>query len=129
MSKHFTKEYIKECDCKEIQGLRKELQVGDWYVFADSISIYKTIYLANETIERFGESQIWLPTGDQLDEEIVKICKERFYCSYESLWQYYINNPDCYYAGIRNEDDNLYYPNRNSNPLIAKILLLKELLK
>ena len=121
--KYFTKEYIKECDCEEIRGLRKKLQKGDWYAFADTKNIYG-IHLADKDIKRFGESQIWLLLSHQLDEEIVKICKEKDYTyhvnyiSRENEWCIYVDGEEPYMPQVISD-----------NPLIAKIIILKELIK
>lgn len=117
----FSKEYIKECDCKEIQELRKALTYGDFTTFSNApyedhnINCYP---YRNESNSR-NKLVLWLPTGDQLDEEIVKICKE--------------NDS---YSLVRDKNTciaNFLYTNTeiigfaDTNPLIAKIKLLKQL--
>jgi hypothetical protein len=131
--KYFTKEYIKECDCREIQGLRKKFQEGDWY-FNVKFPTYKPSTVDMEeggTVfqNRWRKNVIWLPK-DQLDEEIVKICKERFRNDDFTYYFNYNNNvlPDVVYftAGLVHKGDICLNSN---NPLIAKIKLLKQLLK
>jgi len=122
---NFNKEYIKECDCKEIQGLRKRLVMGDYYMDTSSIQP-KEINLSRDVELDNRSPYSWLPTGDQLDEEIVKICKKKFY-EYEFFMQW--DNCKISYFVCVKEDGNLQQNSRNDNPLIAKILLLKELLK
>ena len=117
MNKYFTKEYIKECDCKEIQGLRKELEFDDkilWNMVIETV-YYKVISPNPSNFIR--ENTIWLPTGDQLDEEIVKICDKRRYI-------YHLIKEKSWRISIVGEITVM-----NKNPYIAKIKLLKELLK
>ena len=88
---NFTKEYIKECDCKEIQGLREELETGDKVSSLESVRVITTGFnrkggiwynLVKSKKDKFSyrssfrENIVWLPNGDQLDDEIVKTCKE-----------------------------------------------------
>jgi hypothetical protein len=120
---NFTKEYIKEADCEEIQGLKRELCKGDYVEHGGN----KWIIEMKDIVWERG-SCVWLPTGDQLDEEIVKICREKRY-DYEIFY-----NPDTG-RWITNIDlkidpthDFIAYSN-DANPLIAKILLLKNLLE
>ena len=150
---NFTKEYIEECDCKEIQGLRKELKVGDWYLeikvgieirvvnrldFEDGDCIIISSFTGYPPYQyRYQRKEvIWLPTGDQLDDEIERICKEKY------EWYNWIYHTESgldssktkmrYYAFIVDNQERpicgdtciIVY-----NPLIAKILLLKQLLK
>jgi len=131
--KYFIKEYIKECDCGEIQGLRKirvgvtstGLVYGDWY-------FKKKIRLNARTGTTEFMFITWLPTGDQLDNEIVRGCRKLYkYFSYQvnfeedgscSVWL--IN---CRKKNLDDKGIGEYF--FNSNPLIAKIKLLKALLK
>jgi len=100
---------------------------GDW-VYSLGLNGEMTIWATIIPQGRKKDNnETWLPTGDQLDEEIVKICREKFY-SYDFLWQYYTKESEHYSAGI-SADNFISHPNRNGNPLIAKIKLLKELLK
>jgi len=132
---NFTKEYIKECNCKEVQYLSLTLKRGDWIGYLNSRYIDLVTGVCNvdslvipANSEGKTSNVVWLPTGDQLDEEIIKICKASPYYDYEFLWQPDVNDGDTFYAGV-NRQGNLYESNRNPNPLIAKIKLLKELLK
>jgi hypothetical protein len=120
----FTKEYIKECDCEEIQGLRPALKYGDFTTFSNAPyedHNFNSYPYCNENNSR-NKLVLWLPTGDQLDEEIVKICK-RINCTYHTNfvgdWVIYVDNNDSV------EDTPQFV---NTNPLIAKIKLLKQLL-
>ena len=100
------KEYIKECDCKEIQTLK------EWNPYNN-----------------------WVPTGDELDDEIEKTCKGKYE---RHNWNYYrTSGIDAsmrmrYYAYIADNQDRpivgdtcAIFTNRN----IAKIKLLKQILK
>jgi len=126
-----TKEYIAECDCEAIQGIRPKIKIGDWYAFADTLRIYNTS-IADRNINRFGESQIWLPTGDQLDEEIIKLCKKT-----KLVYKVIHYSNDITKAFIYNSDSESgepIYAKRvefqvSDVCLIAKIRLLKELIK
>jgi len=145
MNNNFTKEYIKECDCEEIQRLRKKLKVWDlcfdrFYKFKIDILMVKT--LPNKFWKTYAMSEqkymgadysrnrgkvVWLPTGDQLDEEIVRI-SEKSYWSYRiSVFYSPFVNWRCGVFKPQEEFTELYV--LNSNPLIAKIKLLKQLLK
>lgn len=71
---------------------------------------------------------IWLPTGDRLDKEIVKICRKD---NGEYVFEW-IANISSYRVGMRIDKNTYYnylYSGEHSNPLIAKIKLLKQLLK
>jgi len=127
MNKYFTKEYIKECDCPEIQELRRKgLEYGDWFWSSIHVGIYY-----KEDPELF----FFLPTGDQLDEEIVKICKKKNY-TFKS--DFYLALPKSknhkefyeitYFKWLHSYCvNNIKYT--HTNPYLAKIKLLKELLK
>ncbi len=104
MNKYFTKPYIKECDCEEIQGLRpkgrnhyncyfiardtlacdlmKNNDFGEWIIHIHGIgeSFYYSSCeggIGQTPKKELKEYYIWLPTGDQLDDGIVKICSEK----------------------------------------------------
>jgi len=135
---NFTKEYIKECDCGEIQNMKNNLErdgkymlqfnEGDWLQNRDS----KKIHVAYQMVWENRQFYIWLPTGDQLDNEIVRGCRKLYkYFSYQvnfeedgscSVWL--IN---CRKKNLDDKGIGEYF--FNSNPLIAKIKLLKALLK
>jgi len=122
--KYFTKEFIREADCKEIQGLRPT-EKGVW--FWTTTKGYLP-YWSNGKINYYTDrSQIWLPTGDQLNEEIKQFCMKNPLLRYEVSWI-----GTCWEAYILEND----FPKPkailfegNDNPLIAKIKLLKALLK
>ena len=129
----FSKEYIKECDCPEIQGLRPKMFLCEEYVNRDGVQIQSVDKLSYKTINKphYRKYLIWLPTGDQLDEQIVKIFAEwskdgedlnysfsvSFSEGYISSYEAYTNNRDCCRSFL------------HDNPLIAKIKLLKQLLE
>jgi len=88
---NITKEYINECDCPEVQGLKPKLEIGDY--IEDKGKVYLlTLFkeLAGDYLEVYGKSLdgdkpfykqawerrliIWLPTGDQLTDLIFKHC-------------------------------------------------------
>jgi hypothetical protein len=118
---NFTKKYIKECDCEEIQGLRKSLEWGDRYHHRAIKFDTPSIFLETENDRR--KFLIWLPTGDQLDEEIDKLCKSK-------NWEYYVVlKKTTVLAMASGGRGKVYYPTFNKNPLIAKIKLLKQLLE
>lgn len=125
---NFTEDYIKECNCKEIQDLKHGLEYGDWYSYKNEIYLNAKGYNAFTNRYVFKTKMCWLPTGDQLDKEIEKIC-DKDYCEYEIKRQYLpIKLPK-----FRKEWDATAYKIpairfSNSNPLIAKIKLLKELI-
>ena len=124
MNKYFTKEYIKECDCEEIKGLRK-----DCWIYGDYISFNRNKpRLVITEVESILEEEIFIPRSDQLDEEIIKICKIGYnynssYCQATKTYVSYIE-PD-YPDKELTEEITVY----GDNFLIAKIKLLKELLK
>lgn len=112
---NFSKEYINECDCPEIQGLKNgKIDKGDWWVEEGGMPDTAR----NECFLRSGI--LWLPTGDQLDEEIVKICED----SNGSYDTYYKNKSLIVFYN----DEGKSITQDNPDPLIAKIKLLKELL-
>ena len=134
---NFTKEYIELCKNEKIQGLREEFEVLDRYTarlltnksvpeFAERIGMDSFIYVDEYGLddETDREDCIWLPTGDQLDDEIVKICKDKkrsyelCYTTYDK-WTCWIYTSEGY--GVMNTVED--------NPLIAKIKLLIKLLE
>ncbi len=121
----FSKEYIKECDCKEIQGLRVVFEHGDWYWQPDNPKekLYCCSGLAWDYAMSHKENYlIWLPTGDQLDEEIEKI-SIRNYAEYFAI-KLKSGNWRIGYGSYK-RTENIENKDRN----LAKIKLLKELLK
>ena len=127
----FSKEYINECDCPEIQGLRKELKLYDFYTFEYGDDLYPTISICvDETLKYKGF--IWLPTSGQLDEEIVKVCKHNLWL-YKVVYGLAEDEKEFGYDIEVYNADGLYWHDiaisYNTNPLIAKIKLLKQLLE
>ena len=119
---NFTKSYIREADCREIQGLRSVFEAHDWYCQPSCFNIpYTLSHGAMIDKEVRGKDYIWLPTGDQLDEEIVKICKKKQW-DYRADYNYSKNEFSIYIK-------QLWWNYREDNPLIAKIRLLKQLIK
>lgn len=117
---NFTKEYIELCKCKEIQGLRNKFHRGDWYRYPNG----KTYRLIDKwQLSEYDRNRvIWLPTGDNLDEEIVKICKPKRW-----MYQFWYEDSFDYHAlkiDARKDIDTEYV---SDNPLIAKIKLLIQL--
>ena len=64
-----SKEYIKMCDCEEIQNLWKP-SVGDFQCSDEGLNLYIQQYTdwdkVNENLEGWKEGAIWLPRQDQL---------------------------------------------------------------
>ena len=144
--KYFTKEYIKECDCREIQGLKPKLEFGDFgfnNIENQWESSMQIIFICDDYQEfvvgkhnkngnnydcKFNKKNIiYLPTGDQLDEEIKQFCMENPLLRYEISWIV-----TCWEAYIL--EDNLQKTTTkifegSDNPLLAKIKLLKQLIK
>ena len=137
---NFTEPYIREADCEAIQGFRKtgyDFRFGDWHLIRGVIG-EPCVATARDLIhmEDNREKYIWLPTGDQLDEEIAKICKKKELWRYEFAIENHFNW-DCSVTFLRREKAPLgmgavidkTFTASNSNPLIAKICLLKQLIK
>jgi len=134
---NFSKQYIELAKNEVIQKLRPQyLQFGDfvlWERFESSKTKKQTHDL--DCIGQIsimgspekGKNDIWLPTGDQLDEQIVKICKERdlsyrIDCESNYLWETRCE--------IFSYDENrMEAEAQELNPLIAKISLLIKLLE
>ena len=130
---NFSKEYIKECASDVVQDLVMEgAKAGDWY--CRECAFHETgfvVYLVAEDRDWGVNDEIWLPTGDQLDEEIVKIFKDKtnnnenylynygvsFIDGKVSQWEVYYEDRD-YQIGLLKDDIKL-----------AKIKLLKQLLQ
>jgi len=138
----FTKDYIREADCEEIQGLRQILKYGDWILLDnEKILINKSkgghCYVEDENYYSFNpinKRYIWLPTGDQLTEEILKRCYT-YNLNLECFSEHHCKKPNCQKWGISIEADNHVVNHEfnrevwNKDILIAKIKLLKQLLK
>lgn len=122
----FTKEYIQEADCPEIQELfDRSLERGDMYYRKDDglVDSYHPLALT--------QCDVFLPTGDQLDDEIDKVLNKKW--GNELHWIYHFdigNSKDYkkYEVYVNATDDTMFYQNED-NPLIAKIKLLKKLLE
>lgn len=128
---NFTKEYIKECDCKEIQGLRKYLEFGDFTTWSNSPEKHIDTWVYHNADKERYHLVLWLPTGDQLDDEIVKICKEKDYkyeIGYCPILEYKVTVEVSSFKGL-GFGYIMVFEKFNINPLIAKIKLLKQLLK
>ena len=112
--KYYTPEYIKLCDCPEIQNIVKDGWREDWKWVFDS------------RVEKYGEVRVvFCPNGDQLDDEIVRICrKKQIYYSVD----YNFGKKD-YLCNVSTGDKSDKVLRQSDNPLMAKILLLKQLLK
>ena len=124
---NFTKKYIKECDCEEIQKL-KGIEYGDWifdittdlgYEFDEhNCGVY-----TQKMFSYVKGVDIWLPTGDQLDDEILKTSsKHRHYAYSFNYWF----KQKIYQVII---DGSILREASSKNKYIAKIKLLKVLLR
>jgi hypothetical protein len=130
---NFTKEYIELCKDKKIQELKAEMDNFDHCLFFNALGRHRDFKLRCDYLTKKGwvnvtpESYIWLPTGDQLDEEIIKICKEMG-SDYRIYFDGHISKRK-WYVSVKIDDSNYYLSGSDTNPLIAKIKLLLELLK
>uniref|UniRef100_A0A6H1ZDD4 Uncharacterized protein n=1 Tax=viral metagenome TaxID=1070528 RepID=A0A6H1ZDD4_9ZZZZ len=128
---NFTKDYIELCKSDKIQKLKywKDtdgvidwllLKTGDWLY----LPLREEIWCIDE-IKNFGIANVWLPTGDQLDEIIVKICKEgnHYTTGTSSSNKWFVEVSSKYHKG---ENQIIFY---DINPLIAKLKLLLQLLE
>ncbi len=140
---NFSKEYIKECDCEEIQGLVDELNFN-YFAYRNlkyNKGVYKVYNHYMKDVIEFNRNRneiIYLPTGDQLDNEIVKICREKeLYYSMTYFGDavkdrgelFYIFNVSTPVRTIEKQKDDIDLTQQNNSPLIPKIKLLKALLK
>ena len=135
--KYFTEQYIKECDCEIIQKQKEQLDYCCKVALKiDNERYEEKIYRAfskginNKYLLSSGWADVasgiykrsrivWLPIGDDLDLEIVKICDKK-------EWDYRIDYAKKdFIAYVKN----LWWNFRSNNPLIAKIKLLKQLIK
>ena len=135
--KYFTKEYIKECDCYNIQILKPVIENYEWVAEKKNKKVSKAIRVVasfDEDLDYFvnGKNRanyIWLPTGDNLDEEIVKTMKINYdgkeLLDYQAGFEF---DEDKYFVAIVGEFSK-FQKIENPNPLIAKIKLLKQLIK
>jgi len=140
---NFTPEYIKLCKNEKIQGLKGKgasqcgldyiyrFEYGDWLITDEEDEPIPIIsmYLNKDgsydlKCERY-KNITWLPTGDQLDDEIEKICKKE-----HGIYDFkYCPNLDIYKAEISLTKSCNFVEAVKHNPLIAKIQLLIKLLE
>ena len=130
---NFTKEYIELCKDKKIQKLRAKIKFGDWIAYKEDKSLFSIFTdqredddewdTFSEMQERLRKDRTWLPTGDQLDEEIIKTISQ--YRHYVYACSYYFENK--IYSVII--DGSILREYSDTNPLICKLKLLLELLK
>lgn len=123
MDMNFSKEYIELCKGKEIQELRKELQKHDWYCQENTFNIPHTLPHGIMLDKEIRKDYFWLPTGDQLNNEIERICKGK-----KRTYYFISDYDDNYYAEVK-QTYRVIYSKSDHNPYIAKIKLLKALLK
>ena len=126
----FTQKYIELAKNEKVQGLRTELEYFDMYCFISNQREFK-VYGYDIISER--NKLIWLPTGDQIEQEIVKILDKRKQ-EYEvkRIWrngQFGLQKePFWRVAGWwKGKTTHLVY--YDINPLIAKLKLLMSLLE
>lgn len=131
---NLTEEYINECDCPEIQGLRKELKLYDFYTFEYGDDLYPTISICvDETLKYKGF--IWLPTGDQLTDLIFKHC-HTYNLDITLYHEHHCKDCGKYCIAVEANNANghliekeIDIEAREYEIKLAKIKLLKELLK
>ena len=116
---NFTKPYIDLCKNKKIQELRPILE-NDWYFSYNEIRFVKI----NKYMEGLRNVCYWLPTGDQLDEEIIKICNAK-----QTMYNFWYEKGFDYHARYINARVNDEPEFVSDNPLIAKLKLLIKLLE
>jgi len=119
----FTKDYIELCKNEKIQELRPELEeYVDWYELHGYVFLLICEYGSRQKVN-------WLPLSHQLDEEIIKICKEK----YPKNVDYVVRCSQEYFTaglyGLVDKNDYLSITYNDTNPLIAKIKLLIQLLQ
>jgi hypothetical protein len=124
---NFSKDYIELAKDKRIQELRPTLNF-DYFAYKKlkyNEGVYQFYSPYMEGVAEFNEDRghiVWLPTSDQLDEEIIKICKKNK--EYGYYFCYFDNDKwcaECYTIKT--------YFFEDINPLIAKIKLLIQLLE
>lgn len=135
MEKYFTKSYIEEADCEEIQKLNPKIKEGDYLILRivkngnPHITLWVQAKVPTKYKYKCRDNIIWLPTGDQLDEEIVKILKDKKHRKYDLCYKRMTCICPITKCFIYEEEDSICIYTENSNPLIAKIKLLKQLPK
>ena len=133
--KHYTPEYIELCEDEKIQGLRVNKKVKTNRLLINKRDFFCSKH--DKDIEvafiGYGVSEkyyLWIPRGDQLDDEIAGI-RNKNYAIYDITFSVFATNSGniegcrVIYKDIPKD---LEIEEVNSNPLIAKIKLLKELL-
>ena len=132
--KNFTPEYIRLCEDEKIQGLRVNKKVKTNRLLINKRDFFCSKH--DKDIEvafiGYGVSEkyyLWIPRGDQLDDEIVGICNKL-----NEDFLYYVDLPkdgnwscSVYVQDEMGGDRRIAFGG-HENPLIAKIKLLKELL-
>jgi len=156
---NFTADYISLCKNDKVQGLRKELKTGDWvygglleqtgqvigfmdkdygvfWVNYEDYGLEGDEISASVNKDTIREDLIWLPTGDQLDYEVLKICRKKFgrYFQYEMCfitteWYGSISYWKESEEYMKDCQKLRYAIQIKENPLIAKIKLLLSLLE
>jgi hypothetical protein len=131
MIENITKEYIEECKCSEIQNLRPKFYDGDWIIF-ESLRLEPILFkeVSIPTYNTTRDIYIWLPQSHDFDQHIREICKKKQY----TYFSFYAYHEDYDFVGeISNPNEigelNKVAKEQNSNPLLARIRLLKALLK
>ncbi len=125
---NFTPEYTELCKDKRVQGLREILLFGDKYCLKNgkNIDVMGKFMEIDKQIRK--QAYLWLPTGDQLDEEIVRISKgllDGYYAvTFDTDSGY-----DYWDISLTNYSRIITYEFRHDNPLIAKLNLLIKLLE
>lgn len=143
---NFTPEYIELCKNSKVQGLKEKLKLSDNVCIADikGSDVYTIIFASvryGEDYYRIVKSEkdkfyrcgfrnkfIWLPTGDQLDEEITKISSERG-LYYTITHTYSFAAKDWSWTTSTIPEGGSTIITNSNNPLTAKILLIIQLLE
>lgn len=134
----FTKEYVELCKNNKIQRLKKKLEYGDW-VFCDMSSEFLEDGLIQITgpIPKFNSKIFtWLLTSEQLDYEILNICRKKFNDNFQyeigfitSKWYGTIRYWKEYEEYMKDNELMRYATEINEDPLICKLRLLITLLR
>ena len=127
---NFTKEYIELCKNERIQKLHPVWEIGDRVIWNNNIREITVVDELFNPTPKDLELYRWLPTGDQLDEEIVKICRKRDYAYeiwfIEDKWDVALYENQ---YGKEAVGEIFNKPFIDFNPLITKIKLLIQLLE
>ena len=147
--KYFTKEYIELCKDKKVQELRPDIKCGDYCINIERSHMFLNTEDYEPGRKEYRNNLTWLPTGDQLDEEIVKICEKKtiipkpnidgysisyhFDMFFDKEKKYYNAKIICFKefdkGGLKSGALDRTIEFTDTNPLIAKILLLIQLLE